>query len=118
MNKFDQIRDYVMVDRKPFDTEELVANNYNVLPSHIKQMLDELPVVHHKPNFDEGGSGFFEYFLDGKVQFYLVKFDGRTFFVDTQGYDYARYVGEIIYQAYKTFECIFNQLKKHNYGIK
>lgn len=96
MNKFNQIRDYVIVDRKPHNTDDLSVNEYKTLPNHIKQMLDELPVVHHKPNFDK--EGFFEYFLDGKVQFYLVKFDGRTFFVDTQGYDYARYVGEIVYE--------------------
>jgi len=93
--KFDKIRNYVMVDRKPYDTEDLVTNNYNSLPEDIKQMLNELTVVEYKPDFSE--DGFFFYFLDGDVQFYLVKFDGRTFFVDTQGYEYARYVGEIIY---------------------
>jgi hypothetical protein len=93
--KFDEIRNYVMVDRKPYDTQGLVTNNYDSLPEDIKQMLNELTVVEYKPDFSE--DGFFEYFLDGDVQFYLVKFDGRTFFVDTQGYEYARYVGEIIY---------------------
>lgn len=95
--KFNEIRNYVMVDRKPYDTEGLVTNNYDSLPEDIKQMLNELRVVEYKPDFSVEGKGFFEGFLDGDVQFYLVKFDGRTFFVDTQGYEYARYVGEIIY---------------------
>ena len=92
--EFNTIRDYVMVDRKPFDTEDLVTNDYNSLPKETKQLLKELPVLEYKPDFTE--QGFFEYFLDGKVQFYLLKFDGRTFFIDTQGYGYARYVGEIL----------------------
>ena len=101
--KFNKIRDYVVVDRKPYNTKDLVTNNYNSLPDETKQLLNELTVVEHKPDFGNGGSGFFEYFLNGDVQFYLVKFDGRTFFVDTQGYDYARYVGEIVYEDLKKY---------------
>jgi hypothetical protein len=93
--EFNNIRNYVLVDRKPFDTEDLVTNVYNSLPEETKQLLNELPVLEYKPDFAK--RGFFEYFLNGDVQFYLLKFDGRTFFIDTQGYKYARYVGEIIY---------------------
>jgi len=93
--KFDNIREYVQVDRKPFDVENLVTNEYNSLPEEIKQLLSELPIIEHKPDFTN--DGFFEEFIPTDIQFCLVQFDERTFFVDTQGYNYARYVGEIVY---------------------
>ena len=93
-----RIREYVTVDRKPFSPEEVKQlTKYESLPEHIKEEIEGLMKINGEEyfNFEEGGEGFFAELLDGDIQFYLMEWRGRRFFIDTQGYRYARYVGEI-----------------------
>jgi hypothetical protein len=73
-------------DRKPAYPEEISSSiNFNELHESIRGIVANLPVV-------EFPGSFFDYFLDGDQQFYLVTDKEKVFLVDTQGYDYARYV--------------------------
>ena len=75
--------------RKPSEWPEISSVRlFNLHPSVIG-VLNNLPVV-------EGAESPMDYFLDGKQQFYIVKADDGVFFVDTQGYDYARYAVRLI----------------------
>ena len=73
-------------DRKPAYPEEISSSiNFNELHESIRGIVASLPIV-------EFPGSFFDYFLDGDQQFYLVTDKDKVFLVDTQGYDYARYV--------------------------
>lgn len=97
MNKreFDYIRSEVMVARKPFSPEDdIPKNSMKDLSKNVRDLLNEVTKI--KPKFDFDGNGFFENILDGDVQFYIAEIGNRKFFIDTQGYTYARYVGELV----------------------
>jgi hypothetical protein len=73
-------------ERKPAYPEEVSSSiNFNELDESIRGIVSNLPIV-------EFPGSFFDYFLDGSQQFYLVTDKEKIFLVDTQGYDYARYV--------------------------
>ena len=73
-------------DRKPAYPEEISSSiNFNELHESVRGIVASLPIV-------EFPGSFFDYFLDGDQQFYLVTAKEKVFLVDTQGYDYARYV--------------------------
>ena len=73
-------------DRKPAYPDEISSSiNFNELHESIRGIVASLPI-------GEFPGSFFDYFLDGDQQFYLVTDKEKVFLVDTQGYDYARYV--------------------------
>ena len=73
-------------ERKPNHPDEIRSSiNFNELHESIRKIVSNLPIV-------EFPNSFFDYFLDGDQQFYLVTYKEKIFLVDTQGYDYARYV--------------------------
>jgi hypothetical protein len=73
-------------ERKPAYPEEIrSAIDFNDLHESIREIVANLPVVEFKNSFYNG-------ILDGDQQFYLMTCDGQIYLVDTQGYDYARYV--------------------------
>jgi hypothetical protein len=73
-------------ERKPDHPDEIRSSiNFNELHESIRKIVSNLPVV-------EFPNSFFDYFLDGDQQFYLVTYKEKIFLIDTQGYDYARYV--------------------------
>ena len=86
------LRDKIEVECYPrslFDLPETVESK---LPPNIKDLLNQLPVMEIDDDFNT-----FEDCFDGNQQIYLLRHeDGRKFFVDTQGYTYARYVGELV----------------------
>jgi hypothetical protein len=93
------IREHVSVDRKPFSPDDLTEKTeIDLLPSIVWGMMQHLPKIDGNNYFDfsEEGHGFFAEVLDGDVQIYLMEWNGRLFFIDTQGYKYARYVGELV----------------------
>jgi len=97
MGKYDKIRSEIRVVRKPYDMEDDVPKNFlKDISPEINDLIDELDIIDGNNLDFENGDGFFEDFLDGNVQFFIVEIGDRRFFVDTQGYTYARYVGEII----------------------
>jgi len=72
--------------RKPDHPDEIYSSiNFRDLDRSIIEIVASLPVV-------EFPGSFFDYFLNGDQQFYLVTYKEKVFLVDTQGYDYARYV--------------------------
>jgi hypothetical protein len=73
-------------ERKPAYPDDIHSSiNFNELHESIREIVSNLPIV-------EFPGSFFDYFLDGNQQFYLVTYKEKIFLVDTQGYDYARYV--------------------------
>ena len=73
-------------ERKPAYPEDIrSAIDFNDLHESIREIVTNLPVVEFKNSFYNG-------ILDGDQQFYLMTCDGQIYLVDTQGYDYARYV--------------------------
>ena len=103
MENYNEIRNYIYVDRKEDRPEDCVVNDLKEIPQHIKDMLKSLPIIDTSliMEYDEEGeehsidldrfSLFDDYF--GGEQFYILKHKGKYYFVDTQGYSYARYCG-------------------------
>jgi hypothetical protein len=86
------LREFITVDRKPSSLDDLFQTVEDKLPPSIKTYLHQLPVMEIDDDFNT-----FEDCFDGNQQIYLLRHeDGRKFFVDTQGYTYARYVGELV----------------------
>lgn len=96
-NNFNRLMGYIEVDRKPSNTTDISAStDYLKLPADIQHLINQLPVVESDVfRYEDGKFSFFIDALDGDVQFYLLKHENKTYFIDTQGYHYARYVGEI-----------------------
>jgi hypothetical protein len=76
----------IAYERKPAYPDDIQSSiNFNELHESVREIVSNLPIV-------EFPGSFFDYFLDGNQQFYLVTYKEKIFLVDTQGYDYARYV--------------------------
>jgi hypothetical protein len=87
-----RLRDKIEVDKKPLSLNDLPETVESKLPPNIKDLLNQLPVMEIDDDFNT-----FEDCFDGNQQIYLLRHeDGRKFFVDTQGYTYARYIGELV----------------------
>jgi hypothetical protein len=77
---------HLAYERKPAYPDDIRSSiNFNELHESVREVVSNLPIV-------EFPGSFFDYFLDGDQQFYLVTDKEKVFLVDTQGYDYARYV--------------------------
>ena len=77
---------HLAYERKPDHPDEIRSSiNFNELHESVREIVSNLPIV-------EFPNSFFDYFLSGEQQFYLVTYKEKIFLVDTQGYDYARYV--------------------------
>jgi len=74
--------------RKPgsFDWVE-TKHDFTSINEEIQEIIKTLPIVEVSDDQD-----LFEDFLDGKQQFYVLKTPNNIGLVDTQGYNYARYV--------------------------
>lgn len=76
----------IAYERKPNHPDDIRSSiNFNELHESVREIVSNLPIV-------EFPNSFFDYFLDGDQQFYLVTYKEKIYLVDTQGYDYARYV--------------------------
>ena len=73
-------------ERKPDHPDEIRSSmNFNEIHESVREIVAKLPIVEFK-------SSFFDGILDGDQQFYLMTYKEKVFLVDTQGYNYARYV--------------------------
>ena len=73
-------------ERKPDHPDEIRASmNFNEIHESVREIVARLPIVEFKNSFFDG-------ILDGDQQFYLMTYEDKVFLVDTQGYNYARYV--------------------------
>lgn len=93
----DTYKEFVNLEltRKPYRGEDVYTTiDYNNLSTDAKIELNKLPIVVLDEKWTDG---FFSYMLDGNQQFYILISDDmeETYFVDTQGYEYARYVSFI-----------------------
>ena len=90
-----EVRKEIPCTRKPFSLGECSTEvNYEDLSLTCKNILEVIPKVKIE-EFKE--QGLFTRCLRGPQQIYIiVDNDGTEYFCDTQGYDYARYVGRII----------------------
>jgi hypothetical protein len=99
MKDFNEIRAYVGVSRKEDSPEDVVKTELSELPNYIIELLGELPVMDLSKlddgEYDEDEFSLFDDIFENE-QFWLLIWKGRTFFVDTQGFTYARYCGEIV----------------------
>ena len=76
----------IAYERKPSHPNDIRSSiNFNELHESVRGIVSNLPIVEFENSFSD-------FFLDGDQQFYLVTYKERIFLVDTQGYDYARYV--------------------------
>lgn len=70
------------------------------ISNELREKVKQLPVLELPYDYFSYGS-FFDDFKQYKeiktnTQYYLIKWNGSTYFVDNQGFDYARYVTKII----------------------
>lgn len=92
----------IRMARKPFDSGDTTDTDFFNLPQNIKDALVDLPEVPIENDIfgngiNENAMGFFSHMgIDPeKHQFYILSTENQVFFVDNQGYDYARYVTEL-----------------------
>jgi hypothetical protein len=98
---YNSIRSQVKVDRKPFDMEDIIAStDFNKLTPEIQNLLTSLRIYEYSTSiFDK--DGFFTEDIIGDDQFAIIKINDKFYFVDSQGHNYARYVGELINFPYQ-----------------
>ena len=74
--------------RKPNSFEEATLTDFDSLPAEIKQAINSFPQSYVDPGEDLMDIDS----LDGKQQFYLFENETGTYLIDTQGYNYPRYI--------------------------
>jgi len=77
--------------RKPNDFIEATQTNFESLPAEIKEAINSFPQSYVDPREDLMDIDS----LDGKQQFYLFTNENGFYLVDTQGYNYPRYITEL-----------------------
>lgn len=87
--------------RKPNNPEDVSFKvGVKEISNELREKVKQLPVLELPYDYFSYGS-FFDDFKQYKeiktnTQYYLIKWNGSTYFVDNQGFDYARYVTKII----------------------
>lgn len=76
----------IAYQKKPDHPNEIRSSiNFNELDESVRGIVAKLPVV-------EFSNSFFDKILNKDQQFYLMTYEDKVFLVDTQGFNYARYV--------------------------
>ena len=78
--------------RKPNSFGEATVTNFDSLPNEVQAVIHSFPSIYIHPSEDLMDVDS----LDGKQQFYLVENEIGTFLIDNQGYNYPRYITELI----------------------
>lgn len=78
--------------RKPNSFEEATQTNFNSLSAEIKEAINSFPQFYVDPREDLMDIDS----LYGKQQFYLFTNENGFYLVDTQGYNYPRYITELV----------------------
>jgi hypothetical protein len=78
--------------RKPNDFIEATQTNFESLPDEVKEAINSFPQSYVDPREDLMDIDS----LDGKQQFYLFTNEDGFYLVDTQGYNYPRYITELV----------------------
>ena len=76
----------IAYERKPDHPDEIRSSiDFNELHESVREIVAKLPIV-------EFSNSFFDHTLNGDQQFYLMTYKEKVFLIDTQGFNYARYV--------------------------
>lgn len=87
--------------RKPNRFGEATQTNFESLPVEIKEAINSFPQSYVDPREDLMDIDS----LDGNQQFYLFTNENGFYLVDTQGYNYPRYITELVsFEEDDTFE--------------
>ena len=87
--------------RKPNSFGEATQTNFESLPVEIKEAINSFPQSYVDPREDLMDIDS----LDGNQQFYLFTNENGFYLVDTQGYNYPRYITELVsFEEDDTFE--------------
>ena len=78
--------------RKPNSFGEATQTNFESLPDEVKEAINSFPQSYVDPREDLMDIDS----LDGKQQFYLFTNEDGFYLVDTQGYNYPRYITELV----------------------
>ena len=79
-------------DRKPISFDDIYAStSYKQLPPKTQEWVDGLRLV-------DGNRYERIYDINEPEQFYVIEKDGISYFVNTEGFPYPRYVGIIDYE--------------------
>lgn len=87
------LMDEIEWTRKPYNEEDVYTEiDFRDLPENIRTLISNLNKikVKEKHNVD-----FYKDRLDGNVQFYVLYINEQPYLVDTQGYQYVRYITKI-----------------------
>ena len=80
-------------ERKPYNQTDVYSSvTLKDLPEDIRTAIFNMKKIIVK---DVDDLSFFKDRLDGNVQFYVLYINQEPYLVDTQGFDYARYVTKI-----------------------
>lgn len=78
--------------RKPNSFGEATVTNFDSLSNEVKEAINSFPSIYIHPREDLMNVDS----LDGKQQFYLVENELGAFLIDNQGYNYPRYITELV----------------------
>ena len=78
--------------RKPNSFGEATVTNFDSLPNEVQAVIHSFPSIYIHPSEDLMDVDS----LDRKQQFYLVENELGAFLIDTQGYNYPRYITELV----------------------
>ena len=78
--------------RKPNSFEEATRTHFNYLPVEVQAAIQSFPLIYIDSREDLMDVDM----LDGEQQFYLVGNSQGNFLIDTQGYNYPRYITELV----------------------
>ena len=77
--------------RKPNSFIEAYSTFFLAMDEDVQNAIKTFPVIYVDPDEDLMGVT-----LDGTQQFYVIENEEGAYLVDTQGYDYPRYIIELI----------------------
>lgn len=78
--------------RKPNRFGEATQTNFESLPDEVKDAIQSFPSIYIDPREDLMNVDT----LEGDQQFYLVGNELGAFLIDNQGYNYPRYITELV----------------------
>lgn len=92
--------------RKPNDFIEATQTNFESLPDEVKEAINSFPQSYVDPREDLMDIDT----LEGDQQFYLFTNENGFYLVDTQGYNYPRYITQLVNLDQEEFDDTFKRM--------
>ena len=87
--------------RKPMSEDEVNYNSYTLdldfVSAGVVSFLNKLNQYDSKDLYEDQSSGFSENFKKETPQYFIMNKGNKSYLIDTQGYNYARYVSKLGY---------------------